>query len=73
MWEVLLCFNNKISLSKVKNKPKIDILILHVGWEKRSEIMLDEKGTENIQPIPTVVKCTLKCCFTVDVSWGEPA
>lgn len=35
--EVLLCFSSKISFSKVKNKTKIDILILHVGWEKRSE------------------------------------
>lgn len=63
---MLLCFSNKISLSKVKNKTKIDILILHVGWEKRSEVTLDQKGTKNIQPIPAVVKWTFKYCFTVD-------
>lgn len=28
--------------------------------------MLDQKGTETIQPIPTVIKWTLKCCFIVD-------
>lgn len=28
--------------------------------------MLDQKGTGNIQPIPTIVKWTLKCCFPVE-------
>lgn len=54
------------SVSKVKNKTRTDILILHVGWNKRSELMLDKKGIESHQPIPTVVNRTLKCCFTVD-------
>lgn len=28
--------------------------------------MLDKKGIESHQPIPTVVNRSLKCCFTVD-------
>lgn len=64
---IVLFSSHRISVSKVKNKTKIDILIPHVGWKKgRSELTLHKKETESHQPIPTVVNRTLKCCFTVD-------